>query len=104
LAVVDLLSTVRAHEVWKKSASAEGGPSVMTLGQLAGFISSTVLVESSALSWPLVSGGQCAHVSSATSAELPIGTALLWLTRAGETRFRCKRSDHAESVSAGVPA
>lgn len=44
LAVVDLLSTVRAHEVWKKSASAEGGPSVMTLGQLAGFISSTVLV------------------------------------------------------------
>ncbi len=44
VAVVDLLSTVRAHEVWKKSASAEGGPSVMTLGQLAGFISSTVLV------------------------------------------------------------
>ncbi len=44
VAVVDLLSTARAHEVWKKSSSAEGGPSVMTLGQLAGFISSTVLV------------------------------------------------------------
>ncbi len=44
LAAVDLLSAIHAHEVWKKSASAEGGPSVMTLGQLAGFISSTVLV------------------------------------------------------------
>jgi hypothetical protein len=44
LAAVDLLSTIHAHEVWKKSASAKGGPSVMTLGQLTGFISSTVLV------------------------------------------------------------
>jgi hypothetical protein len=41
LAAVDLAGTVHAHLTWKRTA---GGPTVMPLGQLLGWVSSTLLV------------------------------------------------------------
>ncbi len=44
--LVDLGLTVHAHDTWHAQA---GGPSVMTLGQLLGFVSSVVLLVAAVL-------------------------------------------------------
>jgi hypothetical protein len=41
LSVIDLAATIHAHLTWKRTAS---GPTVMPLGQLLGWVSSTLLV------------------------------------------------------------
>jgi hypothetical protein len=41
LSAIDLAATIHAHLTWKRTA---GGPTVMPLGQLLGWVSSTLLV------------------------------------------------------------